>query len=204
VLKSYWASSLADGSRWDYIGWETKVAILQELSNIIYSESCTKMVVNSPGFPYIGEMLESPDPLARQSSCLLLHKLTQYECTIPPIVGMRGCERLVALIECVWYIFSFFLFFPDVDFPFMQISDRNNQVVWEATDVLLQIAQFSDGAQAVVDARVQDHILKLLKSRSSEFASWTCPLVVELAGHELTAPAILGLNLLKQLIFLSR
>jgi hypothetical protein len=86
----------------------------------------------------------------------------------------------------------------------MQISDRNNQVVWEATDVLLQIAQFSDGAQAVVDARVQDHILKLLKSRSSEFASWTCPLVVELADHELAAPAILGLNLLKQLIFLSR
>jgi hypothetical protein len=52
--------------------------------------------------------------------------------------------------------------------------------------------------------RVQDHILKLLKSQSSEFASWTCPLVVELAGHKLAAPAILELNLLKQLIFLSR
>jgi hypothetical protein len=57
------------------------------------------------------------------------------------------------------------------------------------------------------NAKVQDHILKLLKSGSWEVAGGTCRLVTELLGHELTAPAILELNLLnllKQLISLSR
>jgi hypothetical protein len=57
----------------------------------------------------------------------------------------------------------------------------------------------------MVEAKVQDHILKLLKSQSLWVVGGTCLLVVELAGHELTVPAILELdllNLLKQLVFL--
>jgi hypothetical protein len=53
----------------------------------------------------------------------------------------------------------------------------------------------------MVDAKVQEHILKLLKSQS---VYWTCQLVKELAGHEPTVPAILELNLLKQLVVLAR
>jgi hypothetical protein len=59
----------------------------------------------------------------------------------------------------------------------------------------------------MVDANVLDHVLKLLKSQSSEVAGWTCRLVAELFGHNLTLPAILSLNLLnvsKQLMLLSR
>jgi hypothetical protein len=55
----------------------------------------------------------------------------------------------------------------------------------------------------MVDAKVQDHILKLLKSQSTEVTNWTCWLVEELAGHEPTVPAILELNLLKQLVVLA-
>jgi hypothetical protein len=55
----------------------------------------------------------------------------------------------------------------------------------------------------MVDAKVQDHILKLLKSQSQEVSSQTCRLVAELAGHEPTVSAILELNILKQLVVVS-
>jgi hypothetical protein len=69
-------------------------------------------------------------------------------------------------------------------------------------DTLATIARWSEGAQAIVDAKAQDHILKLLKSQSLRVAGGTCLLVVELAGHELTVPAILELDLLNLLVFL--
>jgi hypothetical protein len=55
----------------------------------------------------------------------------------------------------------------------------------------------------MVDAKVHDHILKLLKSASWEVMEWTCLLVAELAGHKLIVPAILDLELLKELVVLA-
>jgi hypothetical protein len=55
----------------------------------------------------------------------------------------------------------------------------------------------------MVDAKVQDHILELLKSQNWRVTNWTHRLVIELAGHKPTVPAILELNLLKQLVVLA-
>jgi hypothetical protein len=55
----------------------------------------------------------------------------------------------------------------------------------------------------MVVAKVQDHILNFLKSQSVGTTYWTCRLVRDLAGHEPTVPAILELNLLKQLVVLA-
>jgi hypothetical protein len=68
--------------------------------------------------------------------------------------------------------------------------------------MLVGIAHWVEGAQAMVEAKVQDHILKLLESQSSWITA--CLLVEELAGHEPTVSAILDLNLLKQLVVLAR
>jgi hypothetical protein len=65
------------------------------------------------------------------------------------------------------------------------------------------IARWLEGAQAIVDAKVHDHILKLLESQDVVVVDWTCLLVKNLAGHEATVPAILELNLLKQLMVLA-
>jgi hypothetical protein len=65
------------------------------------------------------------------------------------------------------------------------------------------IAQWLKGAQAMINAKVQDHILKLLQSQSSGVPGWTCKLMENLAGYEPTVPAILELNLLKQLVVLA-
>jgi hypothetical protein len=52
----------------------------------------------------------------------------------------------------------------------------------------------------MVDAKVQDHILKLLKSQDWGVVNQACSLVDKLASHEPTVPAILDSNLLKQLV----
>jgi hypothetical protein len=52
----------------------------------------------------------------------------------------------------------------------------------------------------MVDAKVQDHILKLLNPDNP----WAYQLVEELAGYETTVPAVLELNLLKQLAVRAR
>jgi hypothetical protein len=63
------------------------------------SEDDMQVVVDSPVFHYIWEMLESPDPVARCSSCSLFESLAQHECTRSRIVEMGGCEQLVVLLE---------------------------------------------------------------------------------------------------------
>jgi hypothetical protein len=79
--------------------WSTKATILEELIDRISSGNYMQMVVDSPGFIYIWELLGSPDPRVRSSSCKLLGNLAYLKLTLPPILEMRGCERLVALLE---------------------------------------------------------------------------------------------------------
>jgi hypothetical protein len=55
----------------------------------------------------------------------------------------------------------------------------------------------------MVNAKVQDHILKLLKSQNLMVINCTCKLMASLAGHEPTVLTILDLNLLKQLVVLA-
>jgi len=165
--------------RWDYVAWKTKVVIMEELSLQTYSENCAQTLVDSPVFHYIWEMVGSSDPVAKYSSRTLLGRLVRYKCTIPPIVKMGGCERLVALLD-----------------------ERDDNVVHWATSTLAEIAHWLEGAQAIVEAKVQDHVLKLLESQSSWVTA--CLLVEELASHEPTVPAVLDLNLLKQLVALAK
>jgi hypothetical protein len=69
------------------------------------------------------------------------------------------------------------------------------------------MARWLEGAQVMVKAKVQDQILKLLKSQTPEALGRSCLLVARLLGHDLTAPTILELNLLdlsKQLVCLSQ
>jgi hypothetical protein len=96
----YCVSLLTDGPRWDFVSLATKVNILDELGDrTSVSEDDAQALVDSPIFQCIWEMLGSPDPKARSSSCSLLGGLAKHECTIPQILEMRGCERLVALRE---------------------------------------------------------------------------------------------------------
>jgi hypothetical protein len=79
--------------------WATMASILWELANTIYvSEVNARAMMDSPVFQYTWQMLGSPDPVARSSSCNLLGSLAWYECSIPLILEMRGCGRLLSLL----------------------------------------------------------------------------------------------------------
>jgi polysaccharide deacetylase 2 family uncharacterized protein YibQ len=75
-------------------------------------------------------------------------------------------------------------------------------LVYQATYTLSQIAQWVDGMKGVVDAKVLDHISRLLESPNPDTQQRASILVGNLACHESTAPAVLKLNPSVQLVSL--
>jgi hypothetical protein len=67
---------------------------------------------------------------------------------------------------------------------------------------LSRIAKWVDGAKGVVDAKVLDHVLRLLKSPNPDIQEWASNLVGWVASHKSTAPAVLKLNPSVQLVSL--
>ncbi|KAF7350423.1 hypothetical protein MVEN_01347300 [Mycena venus] len=151
-----------------------------------------RAIVDSPVFNFIAEMLESPDVVARIYACRLLGRLAGHESSIPAMLEIKICERLVSL----W-------------------RNEESEVIMGAMWALAQVAQWLDGAQAIVDAKVLDHVLIspnqdisvakpsdyerllliLLESPRSEVKEWTCQLLGRLASHYSTAPAIFEVEL---------
>ncbi|KAJ7906062.1 hypothetical protein B0H13DRAFT_2507920 [Mycena leptocephala] len=123
---------------WDYVLWEMKAAILQELANRIFlSEGEARAVVDSPVFHQIWEILASPDPVAQGLVCWLLGLLACYEFAIPSILETRGCEQLMALLH-----------------------DQDNQADLVATHEAAQFACWSVGRQGIVNAKALEFIRK--------------------------------------------
>jgi hypothetical protein len=72
-----------------------------------------------------------------------------------------------------------------------KISDADSNVIWWATLALFRIAQWLDGAKAMVDARALDSVLSLLESENPDIRGWACEIVGRLVIHEPTAPTVL-------------
>lgn len=77
-------------------------------------------------------------------------------------------------------------------------------VVKEATEAFCCFTCSVDGAQAAIDAKVLNSVLELLGSPNSDVRKWASLLTGNLASHESTAPAILGVNPHLQLVGLMR
>ncbi|KAJ7913986.1 hypothetical protein B0H13DRAFT_1873448 [Mycena leptocephala] len=145
---------------WDYVSWATKAAILEELANRIFaSEGEAQAVVDSSVFHHIWKILAWPDPVAQDLACWLLGLLASYKFVIPSILETKGCEQLVALLH-----------------------NQDNQLVLSATHTAAQITQWSEGMQAVVNAKVQD------PSKAVDEVD-TSPLGIELHQKESRQPA---------------
>ncbi|KAJ6581169.1 armadillo-type protein [Mycena capillaripes] len=136
------------------------------------SEIDARMVVDSPVFHFIVEMLESPDGGVPSSSSTLLGTLASHECTAPAVIALKPSVQLVSLLR-----------------------DKYIDVILGAVYALSQIARWPDGAQDIVDARALEHVMGLLQSPSRRIRRWTCQLVGRLADHDSTAPAVVELNL---------
>ncbi|KAF7356829.1 hypothetical protein MVEN_01018400 [Mycena venus] len=166
---------------WDYVSWSTKAAILSELADRTTSEVEARAVVDSPVFECILPVLWSPDAGARSCSCRLLGNLASHECTAPTVLELEASMRLLSLLR-----------------------DEHSGVIRSSTYALSQIALWPDGAQAIVEAKVLDHVWGLFESPYSDIRKRTCGLVGILALHQSTAAAILKLNPCVQLVSLLR
>ncbi|KAF7326403.1 hypothetical protein MVEN_02618000 [Mycena venus] len=176
---------------WDYVSWSTKAAIMAELADSSVFEDNARVMVESPVFDHITQMLESPD--AGTASAVLYLDL---------------CVRLVSLLsdehfEVIWggnlrimlathestasAILDLKLFVPLVSL----LRDDDSQVIEWAIDALTQIARWSDGGRAIVDVKALNRILELLKYPSTKVQEWACKLVGTLASQESTAPVVL-------------
>ncbi|KAJ7355609.1 armadillo-type protein [Mycena albidolilacea] len=138
------------------------------LSRIARWEEGAKGVVDAKALDHVLLLLESPNSDTRRWACELTGNLASHESTAPATLQLKPCEQIVSL--------------PGVEFS-------------EATYALSQITRWEDGAKAVVDAKVLDHILPLLESPNPMARKWACELTGRLARYGSTAPAILKLNI---------
>jgi len=127
---------------WDYVSWSTKAAILLELAKRAeFSEADARAVVDSPVFPYVTQMLESPDARARSCSCMLIRSLASHECTVPAIFGLYIPSGQLMSLLC----------------------DKDSRVISQARHILSQIMRWPDYAQAFVDVEALDNVMNLFK-----------------------------------------
>jgi len=82
------------------------------------------------------------------------------------------------------------------------ISDEDPRVIEGATYALSQIARWSDGAQAIVEAKALDYVLMLLESQRPTIREWTCELLGRLVCHESSVPMVLELQACVRLVCL--
>ncbi|KAF7356955.1 hypothetical protein MVEN_01031500 [Mycena venus] len=152
----------------NYVWRSTKVEILWDLVDRAVSEDDARVIVDPPVFNYIAGMLGSQDAEnLSQLYRLLFEKLASHESTLPAIWESQACAWLVLLLH-----------------------DEDTEVISWALRTLTEFSHWSEGAQAIVDSGVRDHVVVLLESPNSDLRKWTCQLVARLEKHELTASAI--------------
>ncbi|KAJ6532569.1 armadillo-type protein [Mycena capillaripes] len=76
----------------------------------------------------------------------------------------------------------------------VSLSHANPRVVEHAINAVANAAQWQDGAKAAIQAKVQDHLLKLLESPNVPVRESASRLVRNLVRHEVTAATLLEIN----------
>ncbi|KAJ6585829.1 armadillo-type protein [Mycena capillaripes] len=119
-----------------------------------------------------------------------IYKLATLAGNGPKLLKMADLQALVILFEVIWS--SNEPKWLETNFPASFFAVTVNALAQAATQV--------DGAQAILQAKVQDHVVELLKSPKPVVRHWTCRLVANLTWHEVTASTILGINPCVQLV----
>ncbi|KAJ7830066.1 armadillo-type protein [Mycena olivaceomarginata] len=153
-------------------------SVMYTLSQIAQWVDGAKGVVDAKALDHILRLLESPNPDIRKWASKLVGQVASHESTTPAVLKLNPSVQLVSLL------------------------DGEDDLVPSVTYALTQIAQWVDGAKSVVDAKVLDHVLRLLRSPNPDTREQASILVGNLACHESTALAVLKLNPSVQLVSL--
>ncbi|KAJ6481596.1 armadillo-type protein [Mycena vulgaris] len=152
---------------------------LLESRNIEVHERTWKMLVDARVLDCTAELLDSPSPDVRRSTCRLLRQLAGHQTTMAAVLAISPCEQLVPCLH-----------------------DQNLHVVESAAQALVSIASVPEGAQAALDKDVLQHVMELFKSPEAVVRKWTCFVVGQLSSHKTTLPVVLAVKPCTQLVSL--
>ncbi|KAJ7494116.1 armadillo-type protein [Mycena latifolia] len=117
---------------------------------------------------YVPQWFTSLDRRTRRSACELLADLARHKSTAGAVIDCKPCELLVTILKL----------------------DPDDYLALCASEALINIAKWPDGAEAMVTAKVLDHVSPGLVSRSPGMHRSACDLLAALARHESTAQAV--------------
>ncbi|KAJ7203942.1 armadillo-type protein [Mycena rebaudengoi] len=120
---------------------------------------------------HVLKFLKSPKPELRQWTCLLVGNLAHHKATTSVILKINPYVTLLSFL-----------------------GDEDYAVVQPAVRALAQAAFWLGGAQALLQAKVQDHVLKWLESPNQVLRKWACHLVGNIARHRVTVYAMLEIS----------
>ncbi|KAF7356892.1 hypothetical protein MVEN_01025000 [Mycena venus] len=213
----------------NYVSWATKVAIWAELADRTTSQDDARAVVDSHIFPYLVQMLWSPDPGPRTTKIRTLFGEAVYALAqiarrtegAQAIVEAKALNHVLKLLESPnpdirgWSsqlvgrlasheLTALAIRELKVGERLMSLLQDDSQVVEWGTFALSQITERLDDAKAIIDIKAAGNILNLLESAGPNVQKWTCELVGTLADYESTAPAMWELNACEPLLSLLR
>ncbi|KAJ7479230.1 armadillo-type protein [Mycena latifolia] len=165
-----------------YVSPSTKSAVLKDLQRRVEAEDAACTVADSRALHVVEELLGLPDTEVCRAVCSMLGQLASHESTVPAILSIEPCRRLVSLFG----------------------SDEDPQVIYSAAIALSRIARSPEGAQAAVDANVLKFVGNGLNSTYREVRKWTCVLLGALAQHTSISYAILNAKVPMELVFMLR
>ncbi|KAJ7494168.1 armadillo-type protein [Mycena latifolia] len=155
------------------------VLAFEFLMDIANSSEGAQGVVTANTLPYLLNGLGSPGPDVRRTACCLMETLSKHQSTAAALIDINPCKQLVALSR--------------------QVAVDNYEA-WIASDALIAIATWPDGAEAAVAAQVLDHVPKWLASPDSWRSASACRVLAKLAQHKSTAGAVMDPKLCAQLV----
>ncbi|KAJ6574142.1 armadillo-type protein [Mycena capillaripes] len=162
---------------------DKSLAVVANAINVLANAACwqegAEAVVQAKVQDHVLSLLQYPNRLLRESSSRLIRNLACHEVTA---VMLLQLNPFIPLVSC--------------------LSDEYPVVVEHATSALAAAAWWPDGAKALVRAKVQDHVPKLLESPTEAVRQLACGLVQNLALHEAASETILKTRLCGLLISL--
>ncbi|KAJ7627383.1 armadillo-type protein [Roridomyces roridus] len=139
------------------------------LSIVCRSPPGAQAIAEAEVVPRLDKLLHSSDTLTRASACQIVGQLVMHKNLTDAILKIRAEERLVDLID-----------------------DPADDVCRSSAFALSNISQTIEGARAVANARAPERAVVHLRSTNIEqLRSWVCHIMMHLARHLETLPAVL-------------
>ncbi|KAJ7479057.1 armadillo-type protein [Mycena latifolia] len=127
------------------------------------------------------DLLESPDPQARKAMCQLLGELARHAKTAAAVLPATAGEHFLSVLR-----------------------DNNLEVMQKAAEALHRIAQWSEGAEAVMRPKLLECLGEMLRSLEPNARRWSCRILGLLADYNSSVLDTLDKTHCPQLVSLLR